>query len=243
MALTNEQKGTVLWISMRAILRNKIRKPFDIMQRIDFNWPYLTEAERLEVKAGYEKARKEDMGTAKNPDKARVRCTLGWRMLDLGFDDLKHARLFIDEVLDGEKFKWKGTEKIIAKADDILEISSPELEEIMELDAKGTLPKHEQDQIEAFLRGQWPKDKKNPDWGKEVDAKPSGKKSADTPAAPKREKSGDMMSLQEICKDNGWEPKRARAALRKLGEAKSGRWEWGGRDVPAIIAKLKKAMK
>lgn len=165
-----------------------------------------------------------------------VRCLieveLGWRQYLEKFDSLAGARLFISEVLRGEKFKWVSETKIAAK-DGVLTIEGEDLEEVMKLKPTGTLQKHQRDQIEHFLTGHWPKSKVVP-----------GYYQAATPSSSRAPSSTtDLIPLAVICQRHGWKPSRARAMLRKAGEGRGGRWAWDEREALEIEKKLGKLFK
>ena len=65
-------------------------------------------------------------------------------------------------------------------------------------------------------------------------------------AAKKEEKGPEMVSLKDVAKAAGVEPREARAILRKLGARAEGqkrsRWQFLPKEVSGVVAKIKAAL-
>jgi len=65
-------------------------------------------------------------------------------------------------------------------------------------------------------------------------------------AEKKEEKGPEMVSLKDVAKAAGVEPREARAILRKIGarsdEQKRFRWQFDPKEVSGVVAKIKGAL-
>ncbi len=164
-----------------------------------------------------------------------ITCQLGWRQWTQRFREPQNARVFVEAVLGKDKPRWKSSTCIVAKDADTLKIESDRLEEVMESTGKGKLHELTAADVKRFLTGVWTQ-KEN----KEEEAK-TGR---DKPPPGKRATAGNGgVSLSDMCKKNKWDERKARRALRDLGEKKEGRWHWPDNEAVAVEKKLSEAMK
>jgi hypothetical protein len=167
-------------------------------------------------------------------DVCKVDAELGWRKKSLTFRDVNNARVYVECLLGKDKWKWKSSTQIVAKAADTLRISCLRLEEIMESTGKGVLQDYDKENVQRFLYGVWkdePERKKLRGPEEEVD---------DKPKVEKKVVNGEAVDLASICARHGWDTRRARQGLRKLGVQREGRWAWPVEEVAGIEEKLGK---
>jgi hypothetical protein len=170
-------------------------------------------------------------------DVYKIDAYLGWRKKWLCFRDVNNARVYVECLLGKDKWKWKSSTEIVAKAADTLKISCLRLEEIMESTGKGVLQDYDKENVQRFLYGVWkdePERKKLRGPEEEVDDKPKPEKK------PTKKANGEAIDLASICARHGWDTRRARQGLRKLGVQREGRWAWPVEEVAGIEEKLGK---
>lgn len=177
--------------------------------------------------------------------------TLGERFIFQRFDNIVPARFFIEKMIAGQEYSWdiwapcNGVSYPVIRTASGLTIRGAGLEEAMEYEltnddhtfvfpepygwydtwalrgTKDSLPTQTQTQTDV------PKEPKAP--------KP------ERPARPSKE---GLTTIQQICADNKWDPKHARAALRKAKiEKPDAGWAFPPSDVQRITKAIKEHMK
>lgn len=251
MSTTPAQKAMILDLWRKS--RERQGQPAEIWDRIGWNWPSTTNAERIDIMEAYNQRRidmkdsKDAPSSPKRPPKHVINCYLGERRYIESFGSTRAAKAFLDEIVtvarqhgdEKDDLKWKSAETATLKKG-VLEIASPELEEIVEFDASGDdwkISQEMKNQIHAFMYGKWPERK--------VDDAPApvatGQRAQ--PVVGEGGKSVGTTSLAAICQKNGWDAREARVAMRKAKwEKPAGSWAWDAKQVPQIERELAKIL-
>lgn len=162
----------------------------------------------------------------------KVECQYGNRKFFERYNKVENAQAFVKHVLGKDKFRWKDENTIAAKGADALLVISERLEEIMEAKGKGSVDSTTVAKIHKFF---------HEEWAEYASPKPESDHQA-TKAVRKAAPSGDVITLDVICKKNKWNPKQVRQALRKSGEKKEGRWAWAKNEVAAVEERIRRIL-
>lgn len=249
MTTTVDQKGGIIyrwWVH-----RLERGLDADVSAQCKFNWPSLSYAEIEEVVKAYQRrnemAKNEERPSApKKLAKHVIKCVLGPRLYIENFTNDKSARAFLELVVGKEKPKWK-TDTMFTTHDDNCEISTAHLEELWEMPSPGiTLAEPIPSTVKNFFGGQW-KGMPKVDVGEKTREKIKETSKART-TREKRVAVGsngeDLVTLDHLCKQNKWEPRRVRAAMRGASWEKPGSgWAWPATDAGKIEKALSKLMK
>lgn len=175
-----------------------------------------------------------------------VRCELGHRLYIEMFASTPSAHAFVDTMLDNGGYKWHDNKMLVAKGG-VLKISCEEMEDIVEYkpktESEHALPENMARQIDAFLKGHWTKHVKEEDEPAARTISAQKKPKPRSATSPRAERAG-LVTIQDICSRNSWDPKRVRAIMRNAKwESPTSGWAWP-KDVATQKEKeLKKLIK